>query len=129
MSRIFIFCSITGVQQLIHIKKNSKKKKLTLFVGVLFLTLAVSSCAIAPSPVLGTVYTDVKAPLAATSNAVGSKVGTSEATSILGIAATGDASIEAAAKKAGITRISHVDYQSYSVLGIFAKFTVYVYGE
>lgn len=104
-------------------------KKLTFIVTAFVLAIAVSSCALAPSPVLGTVYTDVKAPLAATSNPTGSKVGTAEATSILGIAATGDASIEAAAKKAGITRISHVDYQSYSVLGIFAKFTVYVYGE
>ncbi len=96
---------------------------------LLTLTFALSSCSFVAAPVVGGIYTDVKAPLAATSNPVASKVGTAEATSILGIVATGDASIQAAAQKAGITRISHVDYQAYSILGIFAKFTVYVYGE
>ena len=89
----------------------------------------LSSCAMVSSPVLGTIYTDVKAPLAVTSNANSSKVGSAEATSILGIVATGDASIDTAAKSAGITKIHHVDVQSFSVLGIFARFTVYVYGE
>jgi hypothetical protein len=41
----------------------------------------------------------------------------------------GDASIEAAAKNAGITRIHHVDYQTQSVLGVMADFTVIVYGN
>ncbi len=102
-------------------------KNFFILVAVAFL---LSSCgAYVASPVTGFIYTDLKAPLMATSNPVASKVGTAEATSILGIVATGDASIEAAAKKAGITRISHVDYEASSVLGVFAKFTVYVYGE
>lgn len=109
------------------------KNQIQINMKKLFLPLAcmlfLSSCAFVATPVLGGLYTDVKAPLAATSNTVGNKVGTAEATSILGIVANGDASIEAAAKSAGITKISHVDYQGYSVLGIFAKFTVYVYGE
>jgi hypothetical protein len=81
------------------------------------------------SPLTGFLYTDVKAPITATSNEGATKVGTAAATSILGIVATGDASINAAAKSAGITKIHHVDYQGTSVLGIFAKFTVFVYGE
>lgn len=93
------------------------------------LAIALSSCSFATAPVLGGIYTDVKAPLTATANPVASKVGSAEATSVLGLVATGDASIQAAAQKAGITRISHVDYQSYSILGIFARYTVYVYGE
>ena len=93
------------------------------------LAIALSSCSFATAPVLGAIYTDVKAPFAATANPVASKVGTAEATSILGLIATGDASIQAAAQKAGITKISHVDYQSTSILGIYAKYTVYVYGE
>ncbi|MCO6494048.1 MAG: TRL-like family protein [Phaeodactylibacter sp.] len=102
-------------------------KNLLLVAVIAFL---VSSCgAYVATPLTGFIYTDVKAPLGVTSNPVASKVGTAEATSILGIVATGDASIEAAAKKAGITRISHVDYEANSVLGVFAKFTVYVYGE
>ena len=34
-----------------------------------------------------------------------------------------------AAKEAGITKISHVDEKSTGVLGLFAKYTVTVYGE
>ncbi len=102
-------------------------KNLLIIAAIAFM---VSSCgAYVASPLTGFIYSDVKAPLTATSNPVASKVGTAEATSILGIVATGDASIEAAAKKAGITRISHIDYEANSVLGVFAKFTVYVYGD
>lgn len=90
----------------------------------------LSGCAAyTTSPVIGFLYTDVQAPLAATSNTVATKVGTAEAKSILGIVATGDASINAAAQKAGIKKISHVDYHSKSILGIYATYTVYVYGE
>jgi hypothetical protein len=45
------------------------------------------------------------------------------------LVATGDASIEAAAKSAGITKIHHVDYHSKNILGIIGTFTVMVYGE
>jgi hypothetical protein len=81
------------------------------------------------SPVAGGLYTDVKAPVTATANPTYSKVGTASCSSILGIIGTGDASIEAAAKNGGITKIHHVDYRSTSILGIYAKYTVYVYGE
>ena len=43
------------------------------------------------------------------------KLGRATVRSILGIYAVGDASIEAAAKKMGITRIHHVDYQSQNI--------------
>jgi hypothetical protein len=57
------------------------------------------------------------------------KVGRATMRSILGIYAVGDASIEAAAKNAGITRIHHVDYQSQNLLGVMSDFTVIVYGN
>jgi len=105
-------------------------KKYVRILGILAIVSFMSSgCAIVSSPVIGGIYTSVKAPVVATSNDLGSKVGTGEATSILGIVATGDASIQTAARNAGITQISHVDYEAFSVLGIFAKITVYVYGE
>jgi hypothetical protein len=56
-------------------------------------------------------------------------MGTSVATSILGLIATGDASIEAAAKAGGISKIHHVDYQAMSILGLYSTFTTVVYGE
>lgn len=89
----------------------------------------LSGCAFVTAPTIGALYTDVKAPLAVTSNEGSSKVGTGQATSILGIVATGDASIETIAKSAGITKIHHVDYQAMSILGLYAKYTVFVYGE
>lgn len=103
-----------------------KVKKLMFIAGA---TLLFSSCATVKSPLTGIWYTDVKAPLIATSNSNSTKVGSAEATSILGLVATGDASIDAAAKSAGITKIHHVDEQSTSILGFFAKYKVYVYGE
>jgi TRL-like protein family len=90
----------------------------------------VSGCAaVASGPLMGVIYTDVKYPQSATSNSGSSKMGMAEATSILGLFATGDASIETAARTAGITKISHVDYEATSFLGIYAKYTVMVYGE
>ncbi len=89
----------------------------------------LSSCAMGLSPVTGFVYSNVKGPLTATGNTVGTKVGTAEARSYVGVVGNGDASIDAAAKKAGITKISHVDYHNYSILGIYTRVTVHVYGE
>ena len=43
--------------------------------------------------------------------------------------ATGDSSIKTAAANGGITKISHVDYHTTSVLGLYTKTTVTVYGE
>ena len=93
------------------------------------LVLLFSSCASVKSPLRGVFYTDVKAPVTATGNSNATKVGSAAATSILCIFASGDASIEAAAKSAGITTIHHVDKQVTSILGFFAKYKVYVYGE
>jgi hypothetical protein len=43
--------------------------------------------------------------------------------------ATGDASISAAMRNGGITRVHHVDHQTLNILGWFARFTTIVYGE
>ena len=96
---------------------------------VLVATL-LSGCATAVSPVTGSLYTNVKAPMLVTDNPdKPTKVGRATMRSILGVYAVGDASIEAAAKNAGITRIHHVDYQTQNILGVMADFTVIVYGN
>ena len=77
----------------------------------------------------GMLYANYTDPVAATGNNVGNKVGTSSWSNILGIVQTGDAGINAAAKSAGIKKISHVDYESSNILGIYAKHTTIVYGE
>ena len=104
-----------------------KKLKSIALAGAAAVML--SSCAGVVAPVGALIYTDVKAPALATSNNVGGKVGTASARSILGIVATGDARINAAAQNAGITKISHVDYHSTNILGIIATYEVMVYGE
>lgn len=104
-------------------------KKVKMLVLVAGSALLLSSCAAVKSPLTGYIYTGVKAPVTATSNSNSTKVGTSKATSVLGWFAFGDASIDAAAKSAGISKIHHVDEKSTSVLGIFASYEVYVYGE
>ncbi len=68
----------------------------------------------------GTTPTTTAAPL---------KVGSATATSILGIVATGDASIEAAARNGGITRIHHVDHHTKNIVLLYSEFTTVVYGE
>ena len=105
----------------LHLRKSTS---VAILVGVLLSSMVLVGC----SPP-GLLYTDVKGPLAATSNEGASKVGSSSATSILGLVATGDASIDAAAKAGGITKIHHVDFQMKSILFFYMKATVTVYGE
>jgi hypothetical protein len=56
------------------------------------------------------------------------KSGSATASSILGIYASGDCSIEAAARNGGITRIDHVDHHTWNVVGFYSEFTTTVYG-
>ena len=51
------------------------------------------------------------------------------ADTILGLIANGDSSIEKAAINGGITKIMTVDYRTYHILGVFARFTTIVTGE
>ena len=81
------------------------------------------------SPLIGGAYTDVRDGFAVTGNAGSSKVGTAEAKGYVGLVALGDASIQAAARDAGITRIHHVDYQAKPYVGVYTIYTVIVYGE
>tara|TARA_Y100000589_G_C26754448_1_gene467132 strand:- start:140 stop:448 length:309 start_codon:yes stop_codon:yes gene_type:complete len=101
------------------------KKLMFIIAGGILL----SSCAAVQSPLTGELFTDVKAPIVATSSDNSSKVGSAQAVSVLGAVAIGDASIDAAAKNAGITKIHHVDAQSTKILSFFARYKVYVYGE
>ena len=69
-------------------------------------------------------------PITATSNELGTKVGTSTAAFIFGlIPISDDYSIQAAAKEGGITKISTVDLKSFNYLGIYSGYTTIVTGE
>ncbi len=99
------------------------KKILTLA----FAAVVMMGCV--KSPVQGIFYTDIQDGMAVTGNAGSSKVGTAEIKGYVGVVALGDASIQAACKDAGITRIHHVDYKSLSYVGVYNIYTVVVYGE
>jgi hypothetical protein len=92
--------------------------------------LPLAGCAIVSSPVgNGLLFTQVKAPVLANEGPRGTKTGTSKAMNALGLIAMGDASIETAAKQGGITKITHIDHDSFSVLFLFSSYTITVYGE
>jgi hypothetical protein len=101
------------------------KKIFALFAVSALLT----SCASVKSPLTGYLYNGTKSPVAVTDNALGTKKGEATAISVLGWVAVGDASVQTAARSAGITKISHVDEESTGVLGLFARYKVVVYGE
>ena len=69
-------------------------------------------------------------PVNATSNTIGKKVGTAKATGYLGfLFFNADASIQTAAKNAGITKISTVDIKQTTILCIVVTFETIVTGE
>lgn len=102
-------------------------KKVILSVAcAAVLAMGLTSCA---SGNVGGVYTDTTAPVAISSNQMGTKVGEARILNILGVVALGDGGVQAAAKKAGITRISHVDVKTFSILGVYTTVDYIVYGD
>lgn len=92
--------------------------------------LALASCStVSSGSGMGVLYTGVTEGQIATSNSLGTKVGTSSSLGVLGLVSVGDASIQTAANSAGIKKISHVDVQKTSILGLYASYKTVVYGE
>ena len=71
---------------------------------------------------------EVKEPVSATAHKAGSKTGSACTSNILGIFASGDASVEAAAKAGGITNISTVDKQFTNYAFFYGKMCTFVTG-
>lgn len=98
-------------------------------VLVLVATVALTGCVMVSSPVYGGLFTQTKGPVTGVDNSVGQiKVGKAEAQGII-IVGTGDASIKTAMENGDITKIHHVDHESFSVLGVYSRYTTIVYGE
>jgi len=76
----------------------------------------------------GVVYTDYQIPAMTTENETGTKQGEACQTNILGLVATGDASISTAAENGGITNIYAVDTNFSTILGIYSKSCTLVTG-
>ena len=105
------------------------KKIIGCLLLVMFSAGSMMGCAMVVAPVTGGLYTDLKAPVTASSNRGSAKIVTGECISILGMLALGDCSIDAAMKNGNITKIHHVDHDAMSVIWIYAKYTIRVYGE
>lgn len=104
-------------------------KKVLMFFGIVSVAVLMSSCA--SLGLGGMVYEGITVPHSVTSNTISdnTKVGKSNYISVLGIVAVGDGGVNTAAKNAGIKKISHVDEQKTSILGVFTKSETIVYGE
>jgi hypothetical protein len=77
----------------------------------------------------GSIYTGAQGAIGGSGDVSYSKVGKATSTSILGLVATGDASIKTAAANGGIKRIKYVDYEVENILGIYGQYTTVVYGD
>ena len=82
-----------------------------LAVALVLFGFMAMGCNTVYSPAAGMIWMDVKGPVDA-GDKVGTKEGRACAKSLLGVFATGDASIKAAAAAGGITRIDSVDHHS-----------------
>ena len=109
----------------LNLKFTEMKSKLVL--TLLAAAAVVMTSCMGPSR-YGAVFTDVKAPVCATT-AGGSRVGTATSQNVLNIVATGDASIAAAKRAGGITTVSSVDEHVHSILGIITTYTTPVRGN
>ncbi len=105
--------------------------RMVICFAMMAVLVGLVGCTVMPmnAPVAAVLTIDVKGPIAVgDTNAQATKVGRAKAQGIL-IVAYGDASISAAAKSVGITRIHHVDTEVLSILGIYARSETIVYGE
>lgn len=102
-------------------------KKSLLILGAAASAAILSGCA--STIPTGAFYTDVRVPVSATANEVGTKIGKSTCKSYVGVVTIGDASIEAAKKNGGITKVVSVDWKAKSILGIVGEYECIVRGE
>jgi hypothetical protein len=102
------------------------KKTLTFFtLSMLLLALNCATPGFGPD---GALFTSAKIGTYGTGKPA-SKTGEACASSILGLVAIGDASVEAAKSQGGINDVSYVDYQIFSVLGLYARLCTVVRGN
>lgn len=105
--------------------------KLACMAGI---TIIGTGCAALGYPT-GSLYTGTTVPHGMDRNEIsgqaktGDKMGESCATGVLGIAAWGDASVDAAKKAGGISDVHSVEFRNMSILGIYAQGCTEVHGK
>ena len=105
--------------------KNNKWFGLLIAVGL----LSQGACVAVTRVPVGMIFTDAAVNQGVTQNKLGAKTGKACAKSILGLIAWGDASASAAAKAGGVTSITAVDDNFYSILGIYQELCTHVSGD
>jgi len=111
-----------------------KRLVVTTVLAALCLTMMTGCGAFIAFGGGGVLYQDTKVPMNdvaywGPNTSSMSKKGEASFTSVLGILATGDASLKEAMERGGITKIHHIDQQVTNILGIIATYKVIVYGE
>jgi hypothetical protein len=103
-------------------------KKTLIVLASACVALGLTACA-TPYPV-GGIMTNVSLPVQVTSNdGASSKVGEATCKSYFAMVSTGDCSIDAAKKSAGITKVHHADWHAHNILGLIGTYRLLVYGE
>jgi hypothetical protein len=81
----------------------------------------------------GFIYNETKVPAwdltVATTTDMSTRSGTATCKSILGLFSTGDCTVEAAKKAAGVTKVNNVEFDVKNILGVYAEYTTKVYGQ
>lgn len=103
--------------------------KVAKLAVVLASVVWLSGCATVATPTPGLLFTSVQGPVNFGEGTDTAKQGRSCANNILGLFATGNASIEAAKADGDISRVTTVDHQSTTVLGLYGQFCTIAYGE
>jgi hypothetical protein len=108
-------------------------RRMAIVAAVCGVLLAAAGCFQAPVvPPTGLIYSEYNAPLTTEfdqTQASQLKTGQAYSTSILGLIAYGDCSLDAAAKDGGLSTIEYCDYSFFNVLGVYQKFTVVAHGK
>jgi len=106
------------------------KRRIMATAAIVCVLFLAGCSSVGMSPVgNGWAFTKVQGPIGATDSDAGGKMGTSSCMSILGTVAIGDASIQSAMKDGKITRVHHVDFETFGVLGVYVRFRTIVYGD
>jgi hypothetical protein len=96
---------------------------------------SLSGCALIGGYPTGSLYSSTVTPSGINRNEVsgaaktGDKAGESCATGILGIIATGDASLDAAKKAGAISEVHSVEFSGFNVLGLYTQGCTVVHGK
>ena len=113
------------------IKKGSLSMKTVKLLAPLALLALTTGCATTGlnSQIGNALIGDYTESQAVTSNSGASKKGEACATNILGVYASGDASIAAAKRNGNITKVASVDTSTFTVATFYGKVCTIVRGE